>query len=75
MKIEKSWEYSRYLCFSSDIDIARAQKPKDIDYLASEIGLYPNEISLYGRTKAKINLSVLKRLQNQVNGKYVVVSG
>lgn len=59
----------------SDIVIARAQIPKDISFLADEIGLHPSEVSLYGNTKAKISLSVLKRLANQRNGKYVVVAG
>ncbi|XP_053613814.1 C-1-tetrahydrofolate synthase, cytoplasmic isoform X2 [Plodia interpunctella] len=59
----------------SDIEIARSQKPKDIAELAHEIGLYPNEVSQYGRTKAKISLSVLDRLKDQRDGKYIVVAG
>ncbi|KAG6449950.1 hypothetical protein O3G_MSEX006359 [Manduca sexta] len=59
----------------SDIAIARSQKPKDISELATEIGLWPNEVSQYGRTKAKISLSVLDRLKNQRGGKYIVVAG
>ncbi|KAJ8976305.1 hypothetical protein NQ317_010259 [Molorchus minor] len=59
----------------SDIEISRAQEPKDITQLAQEIGLYPGEISQYGSKKAKISLSVLDRLSHQKNGKYVVVTG
>ncbi|XP_004924493.1 C-1-tetrahydrofolate synthase, cytoplasmic isoform X1 [Bombyx mori] len=59
----------------SDIVIARSQKPKDIGELAAEIGLCPSEVSQYGRTKAKISLSVLDRLRNQRTGKYIVVAG
>ncbi|XP_076268460.1 C-1-tetrahydrofolate synthase, cytoplasmic-like [Rhynchophorus ferrugineus] len=59
----------------SDIEIARAQEPKDIVELAQEIGLLPSEVAQYGSKKAKISLSVLKRLQDQPNGKYVVVTG
>ncbi|KAJ0173645.1 hypothetical protein K1T71_010794 [Dendrolimus kikuchii] len=59
----------------NDITIARSQKPKDIGELAAEIGLYPNEVAQYGRTKAKISLSVLDRLRNQKGGKYIVVAG
>ncbi|KAI8425064.1 hypothetical protein MSG28_006932 [Choristoneura fumiferana] len=59
----------------SDIVIARSQKPKDIAELASEIGLSPSEVSQYGRTKAKIALSVLDRLRDQPPGKYIVVAG
>lgn len=59
----------------SDIEIARAQRPKNIGQLAEEIGLEPNEVSLYGSKKAKISLSVLQRLQQRPAGKYVVVAG
>nr|CAD7456254.1 unnamed protein product [Timema tahoe] len=59
----------------SDIQIARSQEPKDIVLVAEEVGLYPNEVNQYGHKKAKISLSVLKRLQHQKNGKYVVVAG
>ncbi|XP_026734527.1 C-1-tetrahydrofolate synthase, cytoplasmic isoform X1 [Trichoplusia ni] len=59
----------------SDIVIARSQKPKDISELAHEIGLFSNEVSQYGRTKAKISLSVLDRMRNQQSGKYIVVAG
>ncbi|XP_035449544.2 C-1-tetrahydrofolate synthase, cytoplasmic isoform X2 [Spodoptera frugiperda] len=59
----------------SDIVIARSQKPKDISELAHEIGLFSNEVSQYGRTKAKISLSVLDRMRNQQGGKYIVVAG
>ncbi|RVE47497.1 hypothetical protein evm_007908 [Chilo suppressalis] len=59
----------------SDIVIARSQKPKDIAELADEIGLSPSEVSQYGRTKAKISLSVLDRLRERSPGKYIVVAG
>lgn len=59
----------------SDIVIARSQVPKDITYLAKEIGLYPAEFSQYGSKKAKISLSVLNRLKDQKPGKYIVVAG
>jgi len=59
----------------SDIDISRSQEPKPIAVLADEIGLLPNEFSPYGNKKAKIGLSVLQRLKNQENGRFVVVAG
>lgn len=58
----------------SDIQISRSQKPKSIAKLASEIGILEDEISLYGKTKAKVSLSVNDRLRNEKNGKYVVVT-
>lgn len=59
----------------SDIDIAMAQSPKPIKYLAEELGLFIPEYELYGHYKAKVSLSVLDRLKNRKNGKYVVVTG
>lgn len=59
----------------SDIQIAGSQEPKDINQLAEEIGLYPIEVFQYGHKKAKIDLSVLKRLEHQKSGKYIVVAG
>ena len=43
--------------------------------VAREAGIQPDELELYGRTKAKVSLDVLKRLSGQRNGKYVVVVG
>uniref|UniRef100_A0A8C5R248 formate--tetrahydrofolate ligase n=1 Tax=Leptobrachium leishanense TaxID=445787 RepID=A0A8C5R248_9ANUR len=59
----------------SDIDISRAQRPKGINVLAKEIGLLADEIEVYGQTKAKVRLSLLERLKDQPNGKYVLVAG
>ncbi|KAM9703548.1 monofunctional C1-tetrahydrofolate synthase, mitochondrial isoform 1-T2 [Menidia menidia] len=59
----------------SDIEISRAQTPKPIDQLAEEIGLLPEELEAYGRSKAKVRLSLLDRLRSQPDGKYVLVAG
>ncbi|KJH40529.1 tetrahydrofolate dehydrogenase/cyclohydrolase, NAD(P)-binding domain protein [Dictyocaulus viviparus] len=59
----------------SDITISRSQTPKDIEQLAREIGVLPEEIDPYGRKKAKVSLNVLKRLQHVNDGKYIVVAG
>lgn len=58
-----------------DIEIARAQTPKNIADLCQELGLSSNEIELYGSAKAKISLDVLKRLDHRKDGRYVVVTG
>lgn len=63
------------LLLYSDIAVSRSQEPKNISEVAAEIGLFPNEVSLYGTKKAKISLDVLKRLENVDDGKYVVVAG
>uniref|UniRef100_A0A2K6EGI0 C-1-tetrahydrofolate synthase, cytoplasmic n=1 Tax=Propithecus coquereli TaxID=379532 RepID=A0A2K6EGI0_PROCO len=59
----------------SDIAISRSCKPKPIGTLAREIGLFSEEVELYGETKAKVLLSALERLKHQPDGKYVVVTG
>ncbi|KAF6731607.1 C-1-tetrahydrofolate synthase, cytoplasmic [Oryzias melastigma] len=35
----------------------------------------PDEVELYGKTKAKVQLSIMERLKSQPDGKYVVVTG
>uniref|UniRef100_A0A669F2Z0 formate--tetrahydrofolate ligase n=1 Tax=Oreochromis niloticus TaxID=8128 RepID=A0A669F2Z0_ORENI len=64
-----------YVFSVSDLEISRAQIPKPVDQLAEEIGLLPEELEAYGRSKAKVRLSVLERLQSQPNGKYILVAG
>uniref|UniRef100_A0A2K6T5D1 formate--tetrahydrofolate ligase n=1 Tax=Saimiri boliviensis boliviensis TaxID=39432 RepID=A0A2K6T5D1_SAIBB len=59
----------------SDIEISRAQTPKAVDVLAKEIGLLADEIEIYGKSKAKVRLSVLERFKDQADGKYVLVAG
>ncbi|KAI1199692.1 formate--tetrahydrofolate ligase-domain-containing protein [Nemania serpens] len=59
----------------SDIDVSRAQAPKHITRVAEEIGIAPHELEPYGAYKAKVDLSLLKRLEHRQNGRYVVVTG
>lgn len=59
----------------SDIAVSRAQTPKQITHVAGEIGIAPGELEPYGAHKAKVDLSLLKRLDHRRNGKYVVVTG
>ncbi|CAK9780867.1 putative folic acid and derivative metabolism-related protein [Cutaneotrichosporon oleaginosum] len=59
----------------SDIEIAVAQTPKPVADIAREIGVHDDEIESYGKYKAKIELSVLERLQERKDGKYIVVAG
>lgn len=59
----------------SDFEISRAQKPKNITDLATEIGVLPSELEAYGAYKAKVQLSLLERLKHRRNGKYVLVTG
>jgi methylenetetrahydrofolate dehydrogenase (NADP+)/methenyltetrahydrofolate cyclohydrolase/formyltetrahydrofolate synthetase len=59
----------------SDIAISRAQHPKQITRVAKEIGIAGHELEPYGAYKAKVDLSLLKRLEHRRNGRYVVVTG
>ncbi|KAG0182145.1 tetrahydrofolate synthase [Apophysomyces sp. BC1034] len=58
-----------------DIEIAMAQTPKYMSVLCNEIGLSASEYELYGASKAKISLDVLKRLEHRKDGRYIVVTG
>jgi formyltetrahydrofolate synthetase len=58
----------------SDIEIAQAATPLPIDQIASEAGILPEELDLYGKTKAKVHLSIRDRLKDSPNGKYIVVT-
>lgn len=55
----------------SDIDIAQQAKLRPILDVTRELELKEEEVELYGNYKAKIDLSVLDRLQDQPNGKLI----
>lgn len=59
----------------SDIAISRAQHPKPITRIASEVGIAPHELEPYGAYKAKVDLTLLQRLSHRRNGRYVLVAG
>jgi methylenetetrahydrofolate dehydrogenase (NADP+)/methenyltetrahydrofolate cyclohydrolase/formyltetrahydrofolate synthetase len=59
----------------SDIVVSRSQTPKNVVELAREMGILENELELYGTSKAKVSLDVLKRLKGRNNGKYVLITG
>ena len=58
----------------SDIDIAQEAELKPVKMLYEEIGLLPEEVELHGDYKAKIRLSVLERLKDVPDGKYIDVT-
>ena len=55
----------------SDIAIAQQAKLRPITEVAEDLGLTPDDIELYGKYKAKVDLSVLKRFQDQPTGKLI----
>ncbi len=58
----------------SDLEIAQRAKLLPITEIARSLGLDEDELELYGKTKAKIALSVMKRLGDRPNGKYIDVT-
>ena len=58
----------------SSLEIAQAAVLQPIDELAAASGLSPDEVEPYGRTKAKIDLSVLDRLGSVADGKLICVT-
>jgi len=59
----------------SDIEVSQSITPRNIGLVAEAVGVLPEEYDLYGKTKAKVYLSVRDRLADQENGNYVVVTG
>ena len=58
----------------SSLEIAQSATLRPIVDIASELGIEPDELDLYGRTKAKVSLSVLDRLAAEPDGKLIAVT-
>ncbi len=58
----------------SSLEIAQAATLRPIEEIAAAAGLQPEEVEPYGRTKAKIDLSVLERLRETADGKLICVT-
>jgi formate--tetrahydrofolate ligase len=58
----------------TDLEIAQSVKMKPITDIAEQIGIREDELDFYGKYKAKIHLSVLDRLKEQPDGKYIDVT-
>jgi formate--tetrahydrofolate ligase len=58
----------------SSLEIAQSAVLRPVDELAAGLGLLPEEFDLYGRFKAKIDLSVLERLAASPAGKVIDVA-
>ena len=58
----------------SDIEISRAATWKPITEVAEAAGLLNEELEPLGRCKAKVRLSLLDRLKDEPNGKYIDVT-
>lgn len=58
----------------TDIQIAQEAKIENIIEIAKKVGLTEDDIEQYGKYKAKVNLDVLKKLENRKDGKLVLVT-
>lgn len=58
----------------TDIEIAQKAKLKPIQEIARKAGFLASEVEVYGKDKAKINLSAMKRLSKKKNGKLILVT-
>jgi formate--tetrahydrofolate ligase len=60
--------------FPSDIEIAQAAKMEPITDVAKKLGVNEDELELYGKYKAKVSPSVMKRLKDKSDGKLILVT-
>jgi formate--tetrahydrofolate ligase len=58
----------------SSLEIAQAATLRPIAEIAEEAGIQADELELYGRYKAKVDLSILDRLAGQPDGKIINVT-
>jgi formate--tetrahydrofolate ligase len=58
----------------SSLEIAQAATLRPIADVAEEAGIEPDELELYGRYKAKVDLAILDRLADRPDGKIVNVT-
>ncbi len=58
----------------SSLEIAQAAVMRPIADVAAEVGIEPDELELYGRYKAKVDLSILERLADRPDGKLINVT-
>ncbi|NOZ26457.1 MAG: formate--tetrahydrofolate ligase [Chloroflexi bacterium] len=58
----------------SDLEIAQAAELKPILEIAASVGLEPDDLELYGKYKAKVQLEVLEKFKDRPQGKYIDVT-
>ncbi len=58
----------------TDIQIAQQAKPKPIYEIARCLGIPDEDLEPYGRYKAKVSESLIRRLENKPDGKLVLVT-
>ena len=58
----------------TDIEIAQQTEMKPIADIAADLGVQANELEPYGRFKAKLNEALFRRMEDQPNGKLILVT-
>jgi formate--tetrahydrofolate ligase len=58
----------------SGLEIAQSATLRPIEEIATSAGLLPEEVEPHGRWKAKVDLSVLRRLASNPDGKLIIVT-
>jgi formate--tetrahydrofolate ligase len=62
------------MAMKRDIEIAQEAKVQHIEKIAEKIGLTRDDLEFYGKYKAKVPLDVLKRYENNKDGKLIFVT-
>ena len=58
----------------TDVEIAQQTKMEPIAAVAEKLGLTDEDLELYGKYKAKVSLDTLKKVENNEDGKLVLVT-
>ena len=58
----------------SDIQIAQNAKLIDIRQVAEKLGIKEDELMLFGKYKAKLTNELFKPVENNINGKLILVT-
>ena len=58
----------------TDLEIARSITPKHIFDIAQVLGISPDDLTLFGRYKAKVALNLEEKLRHQPLGRYILVT-
>ena len=58
----------------TDIEIAKQADIKPISNIAEKLGISADELEFYGKYKAKLPLSLLKKYENREDGKLILVT-
>lgn len=70
----KNKQYKEAIILKTDIEIAQQAEMKPIKEIAEGLGLSEDDIELYGKYKAKVNLKVMDKLEGRPDGKLILVT-